>query len=431
MSLHYIDYQFSLNLNVLGRRNMKILMLKAYYEPEQYASSYLTNNMIEDYILAGHAVELLAPTPTRGVTDEIRKHYVKEPNEVHYEGKLKVSRFYAPRESKNIVLRVLRYVYINFMYILKAISLKDIDIAMIGSTPPTMGVVGAIIKKTKKIPFIYSVQDVFPDSLVHSNLTKENSLVWKFGRTLENLMYKAANKIIVISEDFRQNLIIKGVPAEKIEVIYNWVDENQVVHIDRDRNVLFDQFNLDRSLFYVVYAGNLGHAQNIEVILKTAKQLNDFKDIRFVIFGGGQQEGHYKQIAEEMKLENVGFYPLQPYSLVSNVYSLGDVSLVTCKKGLGKSAMPSKAWSILSSETPIIANFDKGTDLERIIVDNRLGKFTDSNDVEGLKNAIVEMHSNLSIAKDMGRRGRQFVLENLTRTVGTKQYIDQMTKLAR
>ncbi len=98
-----------------------------------------------------------------------------------------------------------------------------------------------MVKKFRHIPIVYNLQDVFPDSLVGTGLAKKGGLLWKIGRVIENFTYRNADKIIVISEDFKRNIMAKGVPEEKIEVIYNWVDENAIVPVKEEDNDLFDE----------------------------------------------------------------------------------------------------------------------------------------------------------------------------------------------
>ncbi|MEJ6951749.1 glycosyltransferase family 4 protein [Natronospora cellulosivora (SeqCode)] len=404
---------------------MKIMMLKAYFEPEKAASLYLTNNLIEDLALAKYKIDVYTPIPTRGISDEVRKEYKSKNYEEKYDGRVKIYRFPMFSEGRNPLIRAIRYICCSFIYLAKGLFAKDMDLIFVGSTPPIMGLVGAIIKKFKKVPMIYNLQDIFPDSLVSTGLTSKKSLLWKIGRIIENITYKSADKIIVISEDFSNNIMLKGVPKEKIEVVYNWVDEKAVIPIKRKNNILFDKYDLDRNHFYVVYAGNLGHAQNIEVILEAAKEVSiQQKDIKFLIFGNGKQEDYYKGMLKSMGLKNTYIYPLQAYSLVSNVYSMGDVSIVSCKEGLGKSAMPSKSWSIMSAGTALIANFDEGTELQNIIEDNNIGIFTKAGDVDGLVSAILKLYKNENLRFQMGKNGRRFIVEHLSRKNSTKKIRD-------
>lgn len=410
---------------------MRILNLSAYHEPEKAASLYLFENINEAYVKAGHEVVLYVPTPTRGVSNDVYGEYKKMKYEEKHNGRLKIYRFSMFREGKSPLFRAIRYILCNFIHLFKGVFAGKFDVIVVASTPPTQGALSAILKKIKKLPVVYYLQDVFPDSLVNARLTKKNSLIWKIGRFIEDFTYRNMDKIIVISEDMKKNLIEKGVSGDKISVIYNWVDENAIIPVSKEQNILFDDLKLSRDLFYIVYAGNLGYAQNIEVILKTASKMLNFIDIRFLIFGSGAQEIYYKTMAQNMGLSNVVFYPLQPYTLVSQVYSLGDASIVSCKEGIGRGAMPSKTWSIMSAGTAVLANFDENTDLHKIVESNNLGIFTKAGDYEELKEAILKLYNNRELCLEMGRNGRSFILDNLTRKIGTGKYLDVINSIVR
>ena len=122
-------------------------------------------------------------------------------------------------------------------------------------------------------------------------------------------------------------------------------------------------------------------------------------------------------------LNNVHLFPLQPMERVSYVYSLGDACIVSCKAGLGGSAMPSKTWSIMSCGRPVIANFDEG-ELKEILEGNDCGVFTHAGDVQEFVDAIKLLADNPARCEGMGRNARQFILDNLTKGVGTQKYVD-------
>ena len=110
------------------------------------------------------------------------------------------------------------------------------------------------MKKKLGCKIVYSLQDIFPDSLVHTGLAKRDGLLWKIGRKIEDMTYRNSDLIVAISEDFKKNILAKGVPEEKIVMIRNWVDENAVVDVPRADNPLFDTYGLDREKFYVCYS---------------------------------------------------------------------------------------------------------------------------------------------------------------------------------
>lgn len=407
---------------------MKVLMLQGYYEPEVVSGLYLVTNLVEDLNKSDYIVDIVTPIPSRGISDEIRNKYITKKLESKLLGKTNIHRYWMPKESSNTLLRALRYLMGGILHIVKSIKIKS-DVIVINSTPPTNGLIGVIVKRLKRIPVVYILQDIFPDSMITSKMTKEGSLIWKIGRLLENFTYKNVDKIIVISEDFKRNIMDKGVQEEKIHVIRNWVDENKVLPINKEENQLIKELGLDINKFYVVYAGNIGNAQNIEVILKVAKETEQISDIEYIIFGNGVQEEFYKSMALDMKLNNLKFYPLQPYDMVSHVYSLGDISIVSCKEGFGTSAMPSKTWSIMSTGTAVIANFDEGTELQDIIENNELGIFTKAGDVLALKEAIISLYKDRELCKNMGGNGRQYILDNLSRKIQVSKYIDVLKSI--
>lgn len=402
---------------------MKILLLPAYFYPEQAASSYLGDNIRQSMCEAGCELILYTPMPTRGVPKEIREKYKKLKVEQWHDGKLNICRFSMYAEGKNPILRALRYVFCWFKQLYYGWLVKDVDLIYLASTPPIQGVLGGILKKIKKVPFVYNLQDIFPDSLVGTGLAKKDGILWKIGRVIENFTYRNADKIIVISEDFKRNIMAKGVPEEKIVVVYNWVDEEAVKHVPREDNKLFDKYGLDRNKFYITYSGNIGLTQNMDMLLEVAKELEKEPDIQFVLIGEGAYKEKVKEIIAEKQITNVTMLPFQPYEDISHVFSLGDAGLVISKPGVGENSVPSKTWSILSASRPVLANFDEN-ELKEIVDKHRCGIFTKAGDKEAFKAAILKLYHDRKLCTELGKNGRQFILNNLTKAVGTQKYVD-------
>ena len=404
---------------------MRILFLPAYYYPEHAASSYLGDDLRKALCDSGAEIELYAPVPCRGVTEEVRKEYSSKEKrrEELLEGRLVVHRFSLFKEGKNPVLRALRYFLCWIKQFNRGLFAKGIDCIYLASTPPIQGVLGAMLKKLKRRPFIYNLQDIFPDSLAGTGLAKKGGFFWKVGRVIENFSYRNADKIIVISEDFKKNIMAKGVPEEKIVVIYNWVDQNAVVDVPREKNILFDRYGLDRSKFYITYNGNIGLTQNMDMLLEVAKALEANEDIHFVLVGNGAYLEQVKQIIKKRNVSNVTLLPFQPYEEISHVFSLGDVSLVISKPGVGANSVPSKTWSIMSASRPVLANFDEN-ELKTIIEENHCGIFTKAGDKVAFTDAIIKLYNHRELGQEMGKNGRKFVMANLTKEVGTQKYVD-------
>lgn len=414
---------------------MKILAPYAYFAPEQAASSYLWQNLHEDFAKAGIGCIVFVPTPTRGIPLDVRATYKKNFSiEKLYNGKLVVHRFSLYREGKNPFMRAFRYFLSCCIQLFKCmwgVESKDCNVVFLASTPPILGLVGAIVSRFRKMPFVYNLQDIFPDSLVGTGLSKKGGLVWKIGRVIENFTYKYADKIIVISEDFKKNIMAKGVPEDKIVVVYNWVDQNAVIDIPRAKNKLFDKYQLDRSKFYIEYSGNIGLTQNMDMLLEVMKELKTtHPDIRLVLVGEGAYKAQVEEIVKRDNLTNVTMIPFQPYEDISYVFSLGDAGLVISKPGVGANSVPSKTWSIMSASRPVLANFDEN-ELKDILAGNECGIFTKAGDKEAFKQSIIKLYENSELCKKYGTNGRQFVMDNLTREVGTQKYVDVIKEVCK
>ena len=398
---------------------MKAIFPCSYYLPETAASLYITDNIVHACADKGIEVDLYTPSPTRNVPDGS----VWEREERQMDGKLRIHRFHLYGEGKNPMLRALRY-FLGEFILLHYCMWKKYDVAFVDSTPPIQGLKMPLIKWLKRKPTIYNVQDIFPDSLVGTGLTHEGSLIWKIGRMVEKITYRYADKIIVISEDFKKNIMAKGVPEDKIVIIYNWVDQNKVVDVPREENKLFDVYGLERSKFYITYNGNIGLTQNMDMLLDVAKELQEeYEDIHFVLVGNGAYLDEVKRKVADQQLENVHLLPFQPYEDISHVFSLGDASLVISKPGVGANSVPSKTWSIMSASRPVLANFDEN-ELKTIIENNHCGIFTKAGDKDAFKESILTLYNHRELCQEYGRNGRKFVLDNLTREVGTQKYVD-------
>jgi glycosyltransferase involved in cell wall biosynthesis len=241
---------------------------------------------------------------------------------------------------------------------------------------------------------------------------------------VENFTYKHADKIIVISEDFKRNIMAKGVPEDKIVVVYNWVDQNAVVNVDRSENKLIAKYGIDPSKFYIEYSGNIGLTQNMDMLLDVMKELKDsHPEIGLILVGEGAYKKQVEEIVKRDSLSNVIMLPFQPYEDISHVFSLGDVGLIISKPGVGANSVPSKTLSIMSASRPVLANFDEN-EIKSILSDNSCGIFTKAGDKDAFKNAIIKLYENRDLCKEYGRNGREFVMQNLTREVGTQKYVD-------
>lgn len=403
---------------------MKVLAFSCYYTPEIAASMYLTEDIYKGIVKAGHTLEVYVPMPTRGISEEVRTEYKKKKIEKKYEDKLTIHRIAMYREGRNSILRALRYLFINAAFMWKGLKTKA-DVIFIQSTPPTQGMMAGMLSKLKKIPLVYNLQDIFPDSLVNSGMTSKGSLIWKIGRRIENYSYRHSKKIIVISEDFKKNILAKGVPEEKIVVVPNWADVSGVYPIERQNNILIKRYSLDPNRFYITYSGNIGFTQNMDLLLDVANDLKiKMPDLAFVIIGNGADKERVQRRISDEKIDNVIMLPFQPYEDIAHVFSLGNIGLVISKPGVGNNSVPSKTWSIMAAGKPVLASFDSDSELCKLIDKTGCGIHTEAGEKKSLIDAIMYLYKGDSVT--MGQAGLMYITEYANKAKCVTAYVDQL-----
>ncbi len=410
---------------------MKILRLSTYCYPEQVSSTHLSNDLNEAMVKEGWILETYAPTPSRGISDEIRNKYKKIKYEERMDGHFIIHRFCMIKEGRNPIRRALKYTLTQIVQYYKAIKTADVDCLYSGSTPPTQGLLfGRVKKKLSKkyghpVPYVYNLQDLFPDSLVNSGMTKKGSFIYRIGRKIEDYTYKNADVIITISEDFKQIIMNKGVPENKIVVIPNWVNVENVFPVDKQENVLFERYGLDKNKFYICYSGNLGKSQNLELLVDTAKRIADsMPQIHFLIIGEGvAKEGVLQKIKED-QIGNITVLPFQDYSEIAHVFSIGDVGLIISKPGIGTSSVPSKTWSIMAAERPILASFDLSSDLSKLVNENGFGIAVEAGNIDALVEAIETLYQSAELRNSMGKKGKEYLKTYLDKDKCVSAYLD-------
>lgn len=402
---------------------MNITVLAGYFTPEKSADTHLNDDLVRDLAAQGANVNVFVPFPVRGVSEQEQREYencaIEQVNEhlrIHRVGK---KGFF----HKGLVRRGLNLFMKTWKLYMSARN-SNADAFLVVSTPPFLGY--AAILLAKKAPVVYKLQDIFPDSLIKTKGWSEKSIVVKILRKLEKKVYSSANCIVVMSNDMKQTLLERGVPEWKIQVIYDWIDINTCFPVCRNENPLYDVFELKKEEFIVSYAGNIGYLQNIETILRAAEILKKKQpDIRFVIIGDGAWKEQMLSTIEQKELDNVSTFPMQPLSQVSNVYSLADVGLVSLKPGVSKAALPSKTWSIMSAACPVICEIDLDSELSEIIQRVQCGISVGSADGEAMAEAILKLYRLEEQERvAMGKRGREYVVNTINRSVSTKKYYD-------
>jgi len=406
---------------------VKILLLTLYFAPDVAANAVIMTELAEELNALGHQVTVVTAFP----------HYAGNIIDHRYRGRLiqrdehkgiRIIRtyLYTSPHKRRLRVRLLSYFSFHMFSTLASLFTGPQDIILAPSPPLTIGLSAYIISRVKRIPYVYNVQDIYPDVVVKLGILKKPWVI-TLSRWLERFVYAGARHITVLSEGFRANLLRKGVPSEKLTVIPNFVDVDFIRPLSRD-NGFRHRFGLD-DRFVVLYAGNLGHSQSLEHVLECAALLQDRQDIAFVIVGNGSCKPHLEARARQMKLCNVHFIPFQPRRDVPDIYATADVSLVPLRKGIALDSVPSKAYTIMASARPVVAAVDPGSDTWNLVEQAQCGLCVEPENPHALADAILALYADPSLREHLGRNGRQHVVQHYTRQVVAQQYHELLTGL--
>jgi colanic acid biosynthesis glycosyl transferase WcaI len=323
-----------------------------------------------------------------------------------------------PTDKRNIPARALAFGGFTALSTLvggAARTKPDVVLAM--SPPLTLGPAGWAIARTRGIPFVFNIQDVFPDVAIELGHIKGERVITA-ARWLERTTYRHADAVTVLSEDLADNVRAKiagakiagsqttsTAEAARVHVIPNFVDTDWIRPAPRE-NAYREQYGLTGKRV-VMYAGNVGLSQALNLLLDAAVDLADEPDVAFVINGGGAARAELERRARG--LPTVRFVDMQPKARLPEVLAAGDVHIVPLKKGLAWSSVPSKLYSILAAGRPIVASIDAGTEVARTVERAGAGLAVPPEDPEAFTKAVRRLLDAEADRDEMGASGRRFV----------------------
>jgi glycosyltransferase involved in cell wall biosynthesis len=259
-----------------------------------------------------------------------------------------------PSHDKSSLKRILCYTSLSLALATFAPwFIKHADIAFVVQGPATIGFPAIVFKWLRGIPFVYNIQDLWPDTLLSTGMF-DNRLGLKLVFVWCNFIYKHAAKITVISPGMKKVLQERGVPEKKIEVIYNWCDEALIYRSVPDVNIA-QKLGL-AGKFNVMFAGNMGEAQALDKVIEAAALVAPkYPDIQFIFIGSGVDVENLKDLAVKKNTHNVIFLPRMAVTEIGKVLCMADVLLVHLRRTpLFAITIPSKTQAYLAMGKPIL-----------------------------------------------------------------------------
>jgi glycosyltransferase involved in cell wall biosynthesis len=270
------------------------------------------------------------------------------------------------------------------------------------------------------MPVVYDIQDFWPDSLAASGMFTNKFGLWVVDR-LCRLFYKAADKIVVLSPGFKKKLIEKNVPAEKIEVIYNWCDDKEITPAQPNAKLAEELGMAER--FNVLFAGNMGYGQALEHVLDAAKILETkYPGIQFVFVGDGVRVDFLKKTASQMKLSNVIFHGRKTSEEIKSIFQISDILLVHLKDiPLYAITIPLKTQAYLAAGKPILMGV-RG-DAAELVEKAGAGARCESENALDIANQIEKLYlMPPEELEKMGKRGAEYYQNELTFSKGVERF---------
>jgi glycosyltransferase involved in cell wall biosynthesis len=291
---------------------------------------------------------------------------------------------------------------------------------------PLLGLVGAKLRGKK---YVILIHDLWPELPANMGMIKKDSALYRAIDFLNNLSFKYANAIIVLSEAMKRRISDK-VPRmkDKIHIIHNWVDGSRVCPVAKENNRMLEEFGFGEKKV-VMYSGNLGRYQPLEVMIDAANELRGRKDILFLFAGDGGKKKMIQEMATSMNLDNVIFIPFQPLDRLGELLAMADVSLVGIYPENEGVIMPSKLYGLLAVGKPIICVSDRASEVVETLKAADAGIHSPIDDPKELARKIEKVLDNKDRAVKMGENGRRYFLEHFERKKITGEWMSLLTNL--
>ena len=403
---------------------MKILFIKQLFYPEPTARSL-------DFALElkknGHEVQVLTGFPSYPEGKVYKGYKQKFFHREQIEGidVIRVPIF--PDQSGRALFRILNYLSYAIsatLLGLPRVSKPDIVFVYQGALP--VGIPAMIYKLFRRVPYVYDINDIWPDTLTASGMLK-NKVMIGFVRQWCKLTYKMATHITVLSNGFKDKLISRNVKPEKIDVIYHW-SRDKAIDITGIKETIKNKFSSDK--FHVLYAGNVGGLQSLYIIIDAFHELfPEYPQLQFSILGDGSEKNNLVKYVNDKQIKNVQFLPRVSSDEVGEYLSCADLLLVHLKdEPLFRITIPSKIIGYLHASKPILLGI-KG-DAEQLVTDSKAGFIFEPDNVEDFKNKLLmAFNTPRTTLEKMGTDGKVYYDKNFTLDKNTTSYIKIFQKI--
>jgi glycosyltransferase involved in cell wall biosynthesis len=398
-------------------RKPRLLVLNQYYWPGIEATAQLLTELCEGL------TEDLEVTVVTGV---LHGHKDEPHRDVH-KG-VEILRVPSTSfERSKMVARAANYTSYLGTALARGVLGRRPDIILCMTDPPIIADIALLVARRYRVPLVVISQDVFPEIAVQLKRL-ENPLVTRVLRGLVGLYLRRADRIVAIGDTMRQRLEEKGASPERLRVIPNWVDTQRLGPLEKSnpwaRNAKLDQ------KFVVMHSGNVGHAQDLDSLVRASTFLRDLDDLLIMIIGTGARHAELVKLAGLLEVDQVQFLYYQSRGVLPQSLSAADVHVVGLAPGLAGYVVPSRLYGILAVARPVIVAAEAESETAQVIQRVGCGLVVPPGRPELLARAIRDAHDGKYDLADMGARGRAWVEKEADRSVAIERYRELLRELA-
>jgi colanic acid biosynthesis glycosyl transferase WcaI len=391
-----------------GRRP-RVLVLNQYYWPAVEATANLLTELCE----------ALAPVYDITVVTAVTRGHEDEPRRAQRNG-VRIVRVPATAfERSRLAARAANYATYLLNALREALRGPRPDLVACMTDPPMVGDVGVAVARRYGVPLLVISQDVFPEIALELKRL-ENPFLIGVLRRLVDLYLRRAERVVAIGESMRRRLIEKGARPDRVEVIPNWVDTSEISPQPRDNE--WARANDLVGRFVVMHSGNVGHAQNLDALIRAASFLRDLADLRVVIIGFGARYAAMVELAERLEVESVVFLPYQPRELLPLSLSSADLHYVGLGKGLSGYVVPSRFYGTLAVARPVLVAADADSETAQITEEIGCGITVPPDRPDLIAAAIRRAIAGELPLEEFGARGLEYARARGDRSVAVDRY---------
>ncbi len=395
-----------------------LIVLCPHFEPDTAPTGTVMTRIVAELVERGHTVHVVTSLPW------YRTHRIEE----GWDGKLvrrevtpwgSVTRVHPfPGDDKtNLVRRALGFIAYSLLAGAQCLGVggrrRRIGAVIAMSPPLTLGLTGWLVSRLRRAPMVFNIQDVFPDAAIETGAIS-NRWIIAAASWLERISYRAADAVTVLSDDLRDNVAAKMSPGrrDRVHVIPNFVDTDAIVPMDRLTDHRRELGLGDGPV--VLYAGNVGFSQSLDLVVAAAEAL---PDVTFLINGDGAAKDALQ--ASAVGRANVRFAGYIAPSRLAELLATGDIHVVPLRAGLGRVSVPSKTYSIMAAGRPVVAAIDPDTAVPKILAESGGGLAVAPDDVSAFVGGLRRLLDDPDLRNRMGERGRAWVVREASpRAVG-------------